>query len=80
MQEGLAGPQPARGEPLILNYILYKNCFEFCNELTCLVCICTTWLLCIQVEDTDEHIKTTIKAGGLMDVVSSQDLITLPRI
>ena len=23
----------------------------------------------VQVEDTDEHIKTTIKAGGLMDVV-----------
>ena len=24
-----------------------------------------------QVEDNDEHIKTTIKAGGLMDVVES---------
>ena len=28
-------------------------------------------ICCIQVEDTDEHIKTTIKAGGLMDVVRS---------
>ena len=24
-----------------------------------------------QVEDNEEHLKTTIKAGGLMDVVSS---------
>ena len=32
---------------------------------------CHQWLkpLGVQVEDTYEHIKTTIKAGGLMDVV-----------
>lgn len=28
-----------------------------------------TPLLCSQVEDNEEHIKTTLKAGGLMDVV-----------
>ena len=34
-------------------------------------------ILCTQVEDTDEHIKTTIKAGGLMDVVRSCNLLML---
>ncbi len=37
--------------------------------------VLSSCLLCTQVEDTDEHIKTTIKAGGLMDVVRSQNLI-----
>ena len=35
---------------------------SFCQHSFC---------LCLQVEDNEEHIKTTIKAGGLMDVVSS---------
>ena len=35
---------------------------SFCQHFFC---------LCSQVEDNEEHIKTTIKAGGLMDVVSS---------
>ena len=37
-------------------------------------------LLCAQVEDTDEHIKTTIKAGGLMDVVSNLLMLSAPQV
>ena len=33
---------------------------SFCQRFLC---------LCSQVEDNEEHIKTKIKAGGLMDVV-----------